>query len=43
MDYRSLRSLAGMAASTYACCQYANLYVRCIYDELALYSRTFAD
>ena len=34
---QALRSVAGLVSSTYACCQYAHLYARCIYDDLSAY------
>ena len=34
---RALRSVAGLVSSTYACCQYAHLYARCIYVDLLTY------
>ena len=41
IDFCALRSFAGLAASSYACCQYANLFTWCIYDNLALYTSEF--
>ena len=41
VDFRALRSFAGLAASSYAYCQYANLFTCCIYDNLAIYTSEF--